>query len=157
MKFRRTWTILTLVMLALGMAVPSLFGQTDQGTITGVVQDPSGAVIGKASVTLTNVDEGQVLKSTTDGAGVYVFSPIKIGNYKLSASATGFETTTQTNLRLSIQQRLNLVITLKPGAASETVTVTTDAPLMQTQESSIGQTMDTETINSVPLNGRNWV
>ena len=134
-----------------------LLGQTDQGTITGVVQDPSGAVIGNANVTLTNVDEGQVLKSRTDGAGVYVFSPVKIGNYKVSASAPNFETTTQTNMHLNIQQRLNVVLVLKPGAATETITVTTEAPLMQTQDSSVGQTMDTATIESVPLNGRNWV
>jgi hypothetical protein len=134
-----------------------MFGQLDQGTITGVVQDQLGAVIPNAAVTLTNIDEGQVLKSKTDGAGIYTFSPIKIGNYKVSASAPNFETTTQTNLHLNIQQRLNVVITLKPGTATETVTVTSEIPLMQTQESSVGQTMDSDTINAVPLNGRNWV
>lgn len=157
MSLKRPRSIALLAVLAMVLAVPHLFGQTDQGTITGVVQDPSGAVIGNASIRLTNLDEGQVLKATTDGAGVYVFSPIKIGSYKVTATAAGFETTTQTNLHLSIQQRLNVVLTLKPGATSETITVTTEAPLMQTQESSVGQTMDTETINSVPLNGRNWV
>jgi hypothetical protein len=157
MKFKRQRLLILFALAVLLAQTHLLLGQTDQGTITGVVQDPSGAVIGNASVTLTNVDEGQVLKSKTDGAGVYVFSPIKIGNYKVTASAPNFETTTQTNLRLSIQQRLNVVVVLKPGAATETVTVTTEAPLMQTQESSVGQTMDTETIESVPLNGRNWV
>jgi len=157
MRFRSQWLLAVLALVMVFASARTLLGQTDQGTITGVVQDPSGAVIGNASVTLTNVDEGQILKSKTDGAGVYVFSPIKIGNYKVSATATGFETTTQTNLKLSIQQRLNVVLQLKPGATTETVTVTTEAPLMQTQESSVGQTMDTETINSVPLNGRNWV
>ena len=133
------------------------FGQADQGTITGVVQDPTGAVVGSASVTLTNVDTGLVVKTKADGGGVYVFSPVKIGSYSVTASAAGFETTTETNLHLDLQQRLNVVVTLKPGAASETVTVTSEAPLMQTQESSVGQVVDTETINDVPLNGRNWV
>jgi hypothetical protein len=151
-------SILACLALALFLGpVQRLFGQADQGTITGVVQDPSGAVIPNANVTLSNVDLGQVLTASADGAGIYVFSPVKIGNYKVSVSAPGFQTTTQTNLHLSLQQRLNVVITLKPGAASETVTVTTEAPLMQTQDSSVGQVMDTETINSVPLNGRNWV
>jgi len=157
MKFKRQGLLILFALAVLLAQTNLLLGQADQGSITGVVQDPSGAVIGNASVTLTNVDEGQVLKSKTDGAGVYVFSPIKIGNYKVTASAPNFETTTQTNLRLSIQQRLNVVVVLKPGATTETVTVTTEAPLMQTQESSVGQTMDTETIESVPLNGRNWV
>jgi hypothetical protein len=157
MLLKRNAHLALLALLILLAAPLRIFGQVDQGTITGVVQDPSGAVIGNAGVTLTNVDEGQVLNSKSDGAGVYVFSPIKIGNYTVSASAPGFETTTQTHLKLSIQQRLNVVVVLKPGSTTETVTVTTDAPLMQTQESSVGQTMDTETINSVPLNGRNWV
>ena len=155
MQFRRPWLIALLALLV--VAVPSGFGQTDQGTITGVVQDPSGAVIGNASVTLTNLDTGQEFKAKSDGGGVYVFSPIKIGNYKVTVASPGFETTTQTNLHVNIQQRLNVVIAMKPGAASETVTVSSEAPLMQTQESSVGQVMDTDTINSVPLNGRNWV
>src|SRR5579859_2716728 len=133
------------------------FGQADQGTITGVVQDPSGAVIGNATVTLIGVDTGLTLKAKADGGGVYVFSPIKIGNYSVSASAPGFQTTTETNLHLDLQQRLNVVVTLKPGSATETVTVSSETPLMQTQESSVGQVVDTETINDVPLNGRNWV
>jgi hypothetical protein len=157
MTFKHQWILTVLALAAFLAPARVLLGQADQGTITGVVQDPSGAVISNASVTLINVDEGQTLKTRSDGSGVYVFSPIKIGNYKLAASAPNFETTTQTNLHLSIQQRLNVVVTLKPGATTETVTVTAEAPLMQTQESSVGQTMDTQTIDSVPLNGRNWV
>ena len=157
MMFKRMW-IFTVLVLAMVMAPARfVYAQLDQGTVTGVVQDPSGAVIGHASVTLTNVDEGQVMKASTDGAGVYTFSPVKIGNYTVSATAPNFETTTQTNLHLSIQQRLNVVVTLKPGATSETVTVTTEAAVMQTQDSSVGQTMSTEEINNIPLSGRNWV
>jgi hypothetical protein len=157
MIFRRIWLFALFAFALLFVPAQTVFGQLDQGTITGVVQDPSGAAIANASVTLTNVDEGLVLKARTDGAGIYVFSPIKIGNYQVTVSAPYFETTTQTNLHVSIQQRLNVVVTLKPGAATETVTVTTEAPLMQTQDSSVGQTMNTETINSIPLSGRNWV
>ena len=154
---KRPWSVVFLVVLTIVASAPLLLGQADQGTITGVVQDPTGAVIGNANVTLTSPDTGLVMKTKADGGGVYVFSPIKIGNYSVTAAAQGFETTTQTNLHVSIQQRLNVIMTLKPGSTSETVTVTTEAPLMQTQESSVGQVMDTDTINSVPLNGRNWV
>ncbi len=157
MRFKQRWLLILLAVAALAIPARVLQGQTDQGTITGVVQDPTGAVIGNANVTLTSLDTGMVLKAKSDGGGVYVFSPIKIGNYSVTASATGFETTTQTNLHVSIQQRLNVVIMLKPGSTTETITVTTEAPLMQTQESSVGQIMDTQTINNVPLNGRNWV
>jgi hypothetical protein len=134
-----------------------LHAQADQGTITGVVQDSTGAVVGNAAVTLTDTDTGLILKGKADGAGIYVFSPVKIGNYSVSASAPGFETTTQTNLHVDMQQRLNVVVTLKAGATTETVTVTSEAPLMQSQESSVGQVMSTAEIDNVPLNGRNWV
>lgn len=157
MTFRRTMLFALLAPILLIASARSAFGQLDQGTITGVIEDPSGAAIPSATVTLTNVDLGQVLRTTTDGAGVYVFSPVKIGSYTITVAAPNFQTTTQSNLRLSIQQRLSVDLTLKPGAATETVTVTTEVPLMQTQESSVGQTVDTQTINSVPLASRNWV
>jgi hypothetical protein len=131
--------------------------QVDQGTITGVVVDPTGAVVPNAAITLTDTDTGLVLRSRADSNGIYTFSPIKIGNYTVSATAQGFQTTTQENVHLDVQQRLSVNLTLKPGAVTETVTVTTAPPLMQTQESSVGQVISAQTINNVPLNGRNWV
>src|SRR5947209_6683856 len=101
MMFKRPWSIVLLAMLTIVAPVPLLLGQADQGTITGIVQDPSGAVIGNANVTLTNKDLGQVLQAKTDGAGVYVFSPIKIGSYTITVTASGFSATTQENLHLN--------------------------------------------------------
>jgi hypothetical protein len=142
------------VLLLVGVA---LHAQVDQGAITGVVQDSSGAAITDAHVTLTDIDTGLILERDTNASGVYVFAPVKIGNYQLSATAPGFQTTTQPNLHLDIQQRLNVDLKLQPGAVSETVTVSGQAPLLQTQESSVGQVISTDTINETPLNGRNWV
>jgi len=155
--FKRHWMLTAIALVLLFTSARSVLGQVDQGTITGVIQDSSGAAVGGASVTLTSVDTGQVLETKADAAGIYVFSPIKIGNWSVTARATGFEATTEPNLHLDLQQRLNVVVTLKPGAASETITVTDEAPMMQSQDGSVGQTMDTKTIDSVPLNGRNWV
>jgi hypothetical protein len=131
--------------------------QVDQGAINGVVKDASGAVIPHAPVTLTNTDTNFVLRGESDGRGEYVFSPIKIGNYTVSASAPGFETTTQENVRVNIQDRLRIDVTLKPGGVKETVTVTSAPPPLQTESSSVGQSMNTDAINATPLNGRNWV
>ncbi len=133
------------------------FAQVDQGTITGVVQDNTGAVIPNAQVTLTNTDNGFVLQRKANGSGIYVFSPIKIGHYTVGAEASGFQTTVQKNLQLNIQGRLNVVLVLTPGAVSQTVTVSTAPPLLQTQSGSVGQVVSTRTINNTPLNGRNWV
>jgi hypothetical protein len=131
--------------------------QVDQGAITGLVQDSTGAVVSNAQVTVTNIDTGLVLQGTTNGSGVYVFSPLKIGNYMVSATAKGFETTRQENLHLDAEQRLNVVIPLKPGAVSDTVTVTEAPPLLETQTSSVAQVINSATINNTPLNGRNFV
>ncbi len=139
------------------LAPTPIFGQMDQGAITGVVQDASGAVISQSNVTLTSIDSGLVLKTTTDANGVYTFSPIKIGNYSISANSPGFAVTTQEHIHLDLQARLNIVLTLKPGAVSDTVTVSTAPPLLQTQSGSVGQVMSTEVINNIPLNGRNAV
>lgn len=133
------------------------WAQVDQGTITGVVQDSSGAVVPNAQVTVTNTDMGLILQGTTNGSGVYVFSPLKIGNYTVAATAKGFQTTQRENLHLDAQQRLNVVMALKPGAVSDTVTVTDEVPLLQTQSSAVGQVISTDVINNTPLNGRNWV
>ena len=75
----------------------------------------------------------------------------------MSATAPGFETTSQEDLRLNIQERLNVNIVLKPGATSETVVVSDGPPLLQSQSGSVGQVMSSETVNDTPLNGRNWV
>lgn len=136
---------------------PHLLGQMDQGTITGLIQDPSGAAIPNAQVTLTSVETGLVLTTSADTSGIYVFSPIKIGNYTVSATASGFETTTQEQVHLELGQRLNVAISLKPGAVSDTVRVTTAPALLQTESASVGQVLSTETINTTALNGRNWV
>jgi hypothetical protein len=133
------------------------FGQADQGTITGVVKDSTGAAIPKAQVTLTNTDTNLVLETTSNGSGIFIFSPIKIGDYKLSATAQGFSTVAQEHLQLNVQQRLNVPVTLNPGNVTQTVTVNTAPPLLQTQDAALGQVVSTRTINDTPLAGRNWV
>jgi hypothetical protein len=132
-------------------------GQVDQGTVTGVIQDTSGAVIPGAQVTLTNNDTGFVLNAKSDKSGVYVFPPVKIGAYTVTASAPGFETTSQEHVVLSVGQRLNVPISLLPGSTSQTVIVSAAPPLLETQSATVGQVLTTRTINTTALNGRNWV
>ena len=81
--------------------------QTDQGAITGVVQDSSGAVISNAQVTATDTDTGLALETKSNGSGVFVFAPLKIGNYSVSATSTGFQTVSRENVHLDAQQRLH--------------------------------------------------
>jgi hypothetical protein len=137
--------------------VKALLAQVDQGAVTGIVTDPTHGVIPNATVTLTSVDTGLALTQTTNGAGIYTFQPVKIGSYTVSAVATGFATTTQQNVKVDIQSRVGVNLELKPGGASESVTVSTAPPLLETQTGAVGQVIEAKTINETPLNGRNWV
>jgi hypothetical protein len=154
MQQRSTFVALLIIIL-FGLGSIAM-GQTDQGTITGVVQDPSGSVIPNASVTLTGLDNGQVLNTTSNETGVYSFPPVRIGSYSVTATSPGFAKTTQTNIKLGLQERLNVIVTLNPGATSETVTVTGTESVMQSQEASVGQVITTTTLNNIPLSAGNW-
>lgn len=149
------WKLWPIPLFVLG--VLPLFGQADQGTITGTVEDSTGAVVANAEVTLANKDTNLVLERHTDNGGVYNFSPVKIGNYTITVKAPGFATTTQSNLHLDVQQHLAVGITLKPGNVSETVVVNGTPPVTQTEDASVGQVISAQMINETPLNGRNWV
>jgi len=131
--------------------------QADQGAIVGLVQDPTGAIVPNAAITLTDTDTGLVLHTKTDSSGNYVFSPLKIGAYKVEVSAPGFNTTVQENIHVHVQDRLEADVTLKIGSADTQVEVSTSPPLLQTENSSTGQVIEAKTINETPLNGRNWV
>ncbi|MCU1322490.1 MAG: putative Oar protein [Acidobacteriaceae bacterium] len=146
--------VLLCVLLAGGIRA---FAQADQGAITGLIQDQTGAVIANADVKLTNVDTGLTLQTQTDSGGNYVFSPIKIGSYKVAVTAPGFSTTTQENIQLHVQDRIAVNIALKAGETNTSITVTEAPPLLQTEEGSTGQVIESKTINNTPLNGRNWV
>jgi hypothetical protein len=142
--------------MLLAIALPCA-AQTDQGAITGIVQDASGALIPNAHVTVTNIDTGLALETKSNNSGIFVFSPLKIGNYTVTASSPGFQTVTRQNLHLDAQQRLSVNLSLPAGAVSQTVEVTSDAPVLQTQDAAVGQVISTKEINDTPLNGRNWV
>ncbi len=155
---RQIYLVFWLVCIcALPFAARTSSAQQDAGGITGTVQDKSGAIIPNATVTLTNTDTGLVLKTKSNGNGIYTFSPIRIGNYSVSAVSKGFQTTDQKNIHIDLQEQLNLPLTLLPGAVAQTVTVTTAPPLLQTQSSSIGQVISTHQLKTIPLSSQNWV
>jgi len=152
----RVMTALLCVCLV-GGATRRAAAQADQGAITGLIQDSTGAVIPNADVTLTSVDTGLVLHVHTDSSGNYFFSPIKIGTYKVEATAAGFSPTLQENIQVHVQDRIEANLQLKTGSSSTEVTVSTAPALLQTEEGSTGQVIESKTINDTPLNGRNWV
>jgi Carboxypeptidase regulatory-like domain/TonB-dependent Receptor Plug Domain/TonB dependent receptor len=154
--FKRCKYVALTCLFLLLVQTQTAFGQVDQGSVFGIVQDASGAVIPNAKVTLLNKDQGLSLETTTKASGEYIFTPVRIGNYSLSVTAPGFATTTQENLQVDVQQHLQVNIQLKTGATTETVEVNTAPPLLQTEEGSVGQVITEKTINMLPLNGRNF-
>jgi hypothetical protein len=145
-----------LMLGALLFGASLLHAQVDTGSISGTVTDASGAVLKGAAVTLTNEGTGAELTTTTGDSGTYTFSPVRIGNYTVSASSQGFQTTTQKNLTVNVGANVLANFTLRPGAVSETVEVTSTTPQLQTQDASVGQVVDARNVNNLPLNGRNF-
>ncbi|MEO7028318.1 MAG: carboxypeptidase-like regulatory domain-containing protein [Acidobacteriaceae bacterium] len=126
------------------------------GSLTGSVQDTSGAAIPGATVTLTNLATKQVKSITTDGSGVYTFTELGFGSYTLSATASSFSAATVNNVSIAAESPRNVDVTLKTGKTSETVTVNADTlPLLQTGDASIGSTLDNEQIERLPVVGGN--
>ncbi len=153
----RYFSYLTLAFLVfLLVQSQSVFGQVDEGSISGTVQDTSGAVIANAHVTLLNKDQGLTLEANTNSSGGYTFSPVRIGHYTITVAAKGFSATTQENLTVAVSQNLMVNVQVKPGAATETVVVTEAPPQLQTEDASVGQVVSEQTINALPLNGRNF-
>src|SRR3984957_16465282 len=144
------------VLFLTAISVTSLRAQVDTGSITGTVTDPSGAVVSGAKVTLTNEGTGTSLSTTTGADGVYEFSPVRIGTYKLDLSAGGFKKEIQTHVVVDVSARVPANFKLQPGAVSETVEVTSAAPVLQSQDASVGQVIDQRSVNDLPLNGRNF-
>jgi hypothetical protein len=145
-----------LILGALLFGASLLHAQVDTGSISGTVTDASGAVLKGASVTLINEGTAAELTTTTGDSGTYTFSPVRIGDYTVRANAQGFQTTTQKHITVNVGAALLANFTLKPGAVSETVEVTSTTPQLQTQDASVGQVVDARNVNNLPLNGRNF-
>ena len=144
-------------MLMLGLMFPILHAQVDQGTITGVITDSTGAAISKASVDVLNVGTGLKLRAATDASGVYTSPPLQVGTYNVTASANGFASSTMNSVEVRVNQRLSVNLRLNVGASSQTIQVSAaDVPLLQTQDASNAQVLSSETIVNTPLNGRNY-
>lgn len=132
------------------------FAQVDAGSIVGTIKDTSGAPILGANVTLTSEDTGLVQIRTTGGGGEYIFTPIKIGHYSLAGESQTFQRVEHTHVTVALQQHVLVDFVLPPGLATQTIVVTDEPPTLQTQDASVGQVVESQTIKALPLNGRNF-
>lgn len=138
------------------IAASSAGAQTITGSIGGAVTDPSGAVIPNATVTVTNVATGVTTSTTSDKGGIYNFQFLPIGTYKVTGQAQGFGNTSAGPLTLEIDQIARVNLQLKVGEVATEVSVDTSGAVLQTQNAALGTTITANTMESLPLSGRNF-
>ncbi len=147
-KMKWLVTILAIVTLA-PFAAHAQIGAT--ATIQGTITDPTGAVIPGATVTVTNTGTNQTFVQKTTDAGFYSIAALPIGKYTLSVTARGFKKLFHKNITLNGMEILGLNLKLTVGAATETVTVSTAPPPLQTQDATLGATLSGRTYRQLPL------
>jgi len=138
------------------LAATSAFAQFETASVLGTVRDSSGAVVGGAGVTLTNRDTGISATATTDANGNYEFFTVRIGTYLLTAEKQAFSAATVDNVKVGIGARQRVDLTLAVGQVSETVQVTGDVSLLDTDSSQRGQVISRLQAVELPLNGREY-
>jgi hypothetical protein len=139
------------------IATAASVAQVDRGEVVGAVTDPSGARISVAQITLTNRETGQPVHLISDDEGNYNAKLLKIGTYSISATKQGFQTTVLDSVDVTVNQSVRVDLVLKLGSASEKVEVTSAAPLLETESSSLGTLETARRISDLPLNGRNFI
>ncbi|HWB96819.1 MAG TPA: carboxypeptidase-like regulatory domain-containing protein, partial [Bryobacteraceae bacterium] len=144
--FRLMWLFLA------GMA--ALFAQVDTGAISGIVRDASSAVIAGTRVQIINEATNIQLNLVTNSSGFYSAQALKPGQYSVTVSRDGFTTEKRAHLELHVQERLEVNFDLKINASNTEVTVLAESPLLESESSSVGNVVQSKTIQELPLNGR---
>jgi hypothetical protein len=144
--------------LAIFLIIPALsaYGQFESASVLGYARDTSGAAVAGVTVTLTNTATGIAQKAKTDSEGRYEFSSVPIGDYQVQAEVAGFERTQTQKFSVTTNARQRVDISLKAGSVNETVTVTAEPTILETETSSRGQVIGTREVENLPLNGRSY-
>ncbi len=152
-------SLLSLAVLigACGLTMQTLDAQVTSADIVGTVTDPTGAVIPNGTVTVTNLGTGEVRTMNTTSTGEYTFTALQVGTYSVSVVAPNFETFKVPSIVIAAGDRVRIDAKMQPGAASQSITVTGLAPALQTDTSSDGDLLGAQSVQDLPLNGRNYV
>jgi hypothetical protein len=149
--------LVAILTLSFAMCVPSLMAQSaGTSALSGIVTDPSSAAIPNVTVTITSNETAQSRSTTTGSDGVYKFSLLPPGSYKIRFAAAGFKTAEVGSVTLAVTESSTLDRTLEVGAQSEQVTVEASAETLQTESSTLGTTVGSATVNALPLSNRNY-
>lgn len=135
----------------------AVFAQQSSGNIEGIVKDSSGAVISGAEITVNNVETGLTRTFQTDEAGRYRFASLAVGSYNIKINAQGFAPTERQGVLVQVGKTVTFDISLEVGSSnSELVTVTAQAPVIDTTRTQVSSVVDSRSVKDLPVNGRNF-
>ncbi len=146
--------VLTIFCIAFVVTLTA-FGQENTATVYGTATDPSGAVIASVKITLTSELTGRVITTTSNDTGQFTFNFLPVGRYSLSAEQSGFQTQQQSGITLAAGQRVGLTLQMKLATQTQSVTVSGEAPLIQTSAQQL-TTVGTAQLERLPLAKQDW-
>jgi hypothetical protein len=150
------WNLRSLLALCIFCGCFALRAQVNTATLLGTVKDATGAAAPGATVTARNLATGLTRAATTGSDGNYVISNLPTGHYSVAASLSGFKTTTISDIELQVAQQASVNPILEVGETTQEMTVTGTVPILNSASSSVGQVVDTQMVESMPLNGRSF-
>ncbi len=142
--------------LAALLSAGSLSAQTATGTVTGTVTDPQGLVMADVTVLVRDTDTGVESSYPTNASGIYVAPYLQPGNYEVRVTKTGFQTVVTNGVTVHVGQTLTVDVQLPVQAQAETVTVTEEAPVLETEKTEQSQTVSQDLVSGLPLVARRW-
>ncbi|HEY7338825.1 MAG TPA: carboxypeptidase regulatory-like domain-containing protein [Bryobacteraceae bacterium] len=128
-----------------------ILAQTDRGTITGTVSDPAGAVVAGAPIEIKNVETGAIYQAGSSATGNYTLTQLPAGQYELSVTVPGFKKFVRKSVTVNVAETYRVDVMLEVGSATESVTVTEAAPLLNTESGELSHTVTTSTMNNLPV------
>jgi len=147
---------LTFFILGTFLCAAPLMGQSSNATLSGFVRDSTGAYIPNATITVEAIATHLKYNTTSGDSGAYKVLNLQVGDYKVTTTSKGFKMSVVPKLTLQTAQAADLDVTLATGEVNEQVTVTAAMPIINSQDSSIGQVVENKSIESVALNGRQF-
>jgi hypothetical protein len=153
---RGVFTLLSFAFAVCILFSSQLRAQVAGATLSGTINDPSGAVVPNAQVSARNTATGVTRAATTDSAGFYSIPNLLPGSYEVTVTAPGFSTAVQSSIELAVGAQQQLNIPMKIGETTQRVQVTEAAPAVQLTSSTLSGEVEAQTVRELPLNGRDW-
>ena len=138
------------------LAIPRLSAQMETATLRGTVRDPNGLPVPEAGITTTRIETGTVATTRTNETGIYFFTGLVPGRYRMEVQKAGFNEVATKDFSLSVQQTLEQDFSLEIGSTTQTITVDSSTLAIDTQDATVSTVVDRQFAENLPLNGRSF-